>query len=80
MIVDIDREKLKKFSPKQIAQIGNIDPVILVISDCNLVEYLTERIKVINSDDELLDLALEYKGTQFWSEAINKVRGEYDRK
>ena len=31
MIVDIDREKLKKFSPKQIAQIGNIDPVILVI-------------------------------------------------
>ena len=80
MIVDIDREKLKKFSPKKIAQSGNIDPVILVISDCNLVEYLTERIKVINSDDELLDLALGYKGTQFWSEAINKVRGEYDRK
>lgn len=73
MINEIEISRLKKLTPKQIATIGNIDIVLLVIADCDIKEYLKYRIMLISDKDELIELREMYKNTEWWQEAIKSI-------
>lgn len=74
MINEIEISRLKNLTPKQIATIGNIDIVLLVIADCDIKEYLKYRIMLISDEEELRELKEMYKNTEWWGEAIKSFR------
>lgn len=69
-------ENLKGLSSKEIALIGNINPVLLALSECNIEEYLKYRIMLINDRTELEDLKRMYATTDWWKEVIKSIKKE----
>lgn len=67
-------EKLKGMSIKEIALLGNISPVVLVLSDCDIEEYLKYRIMLINDRTELEELKSMYKTTEWWKSVISNIK------
>lgn len=68
-------EELKKLSTKEIALKGNINPVILVLADCDIKQYLKYRIMLITDKSELGELKEMYQTTDWWKEVINSIKG-----
>lgn len=68
-------EELKKLSTKEIALKGNINPVILVLADCDIKQYLKYRIMLITDKSELGELKEMYQTTDCWKEVINSIKG-----
>lgn len=68
-------EELKKLSTKEIALKGNINPVILVLVDCDIKQYLKYRIMLITDKSELGELKEMYQTTDWWKEVINSIKG-----
>lgn len=68
-------EELKKLSTKEIALKGNINPVILVLADCDIKQYLKYRIMLITDKSELGELKEMYQTTDWWEEVINSIKG-----
>lgn len=68
-------EELKKLSTKEIALKGNINPVILVLADCDITQYLKYRIMLITDKSELGELKEMYQTTDWWKEVINSIKG-----
>lgn len=72
----IEIEELKKLSTKEIALIGNVDPVRLIIADCDIKQYLKYRIALISDKEELINLKELYKDTEWFDEAIRSIKEE----
>lgn len=70
----ISIEKIKGLTTKEIALIGNINPILLVLADCNIEEYLKYRIMLTNDKSELEELKRMYKATEWWNKAINNIK------
>lgn len=68
-------EELKRISTKEIALKGNINPVILVLADCDIKQYLKYRIMLITDKSELGELKEMYQTTDWWEEVINSIKG-----
>lgn len=68
-------EELKRLSTKEIALKGNINPVILVLADCDIKQYLKYRIMLITDKSELGELKEMYQTTDWWKEVINSIKG-----
>lgn len=68
-------EELKRLSTKEIALKGNINPVILVLADCDIKQYLKYRIMLITDKSELGELKEMYQTTDWWEEVINSIKG-----
>lgn len=68
-------EELKRLSTKEIALKGNINPVILVLADCDIKQYLKYRIMLITDKAELGELKEMYQTTDWWKEVINSIKG-----
>ena len=68
-------EELKKLSTKEIALKGNINPVILVLADCDIKQYLKYRIMLITDKSELGELKEMHQTTDWWKEVINSIKG-----
>ena len=68
-------EELKKLSTKEIALKGNRNPVILVLADCDIKQYLKYRIMLITDKSELGELKEMYQTTDWWKEVINSIKG-----
>lgn len=68
-------EELKKLSTKEIALKGNINPVTLVLADCDIKQYLKYRIMLITDKSELGELKEMYQTTDWWKEVINSIKG-----
>lgn len=76
-IEDISTEELRRLSIKEIALIGNIDIVKLVIADCDIEKYLKYRLILIDNITELEELKEMYKTTEYWEPVIKKFKEEY---
>ena len=68
-------EELKRLSTKEIALKGNINPVILVLADCDIKQYIKYRIMLITDKSELGELKEMYQTTDWWKEVINSIKG-----
>ena len=68
-------EEIKGLSWKEVASRGNINPVVLILADCDIKEYLNYRIMLIENIKELEELKEMYKNTEWWAEAINNIKG-----
>lgn len=70
----VNIEELKRLSTKEIALKGNINPVLLVLADCDMKQYLKYRIMLITDKLELGELKKMYQTTDWWKEAINSMK------
>lgn len=75
-IEDISIKELKELTIKEIAVIGNIDVVKLVIANCDIEKYLKYRFILIDDRTELEELKEMYKTTEYWEPVIRKFKNE----
>lgn len=68
-------EELKRLSSKEIALKGNINPLLLILADCDIRQYLKYRIMLITDKSELRELKEMYQITEWWKEVVSSIKG-----
>lgn len=68
-------EELKRLSTKEIALKGNINPLLLILADCDIRQYLKYRIMLITDKAELGELKVMYQATDWWKEVVSSIKG-----
>lgn len=77
----IDNLKIHQINDKtinELVEMGNIDPLLMILSKHNLTEYLLKRIYVIDDIKDLEELKNAYKPLEELREAF-KLLEEYVR-